>query len=334
MICLKLKEIKEKMKKKHIIYIVLAVLFLVFLALFLYSRFVPNNFIENFYNDVKSEESPDYDVMMSTFVDSFFIYSVSAILIIWIVEVTLRTFKERINDDIENTIRVIIRFVVLIFFLVAYLNKFDSFEGAIIGVAATVGAAFGLAASRSLGDLFSGLYLVLSKHHNVGDYLLIPDMNVEGVVTEISTNFVTLIQPNQSTAVIPTNMLKDEEVHNLKVQHFETEKDGISELLLYGRKVKEIRYTYPLKWATHSDDKHSLGVAAIEKTGIDFQDYLDTTIQWSISQRNRLNRTYVINLTVLDPNDLLTIVGDFTKKLESNYEELKYPPKKTQPKKK
>jgi len=206
---------KPKLQTKHIIYIVFGVIFFALLALFFYSRFVPGNFIENYYNSVTTVGAPTFDDMMKNFVDSLLIYILISVVIIWLVEIALRTFKTRISDDIENTVRVLIRFIVIIFFGVAYLNKIESFEGAVIGVMATVGAAFGIAASRSLGNVFSGLHLVLSKHHNVGDYLIITDMNIEGVVKEISTSFVTILQPNKTTAVIPTDKLREEEVNSV-----------------------------------------------------------------------------------------------------------------------
>ncbi|MBY9002243.1 MAG: mechanosensitive ion channel [Candidatus Heimdallarchaeota archaeon] len=316
---------KPKLQTKQIIYIILTVIFLALISLFLYSIFVPGNFIEELYNSIKGSEAPEFSVMMVDFVLSFFIYTLITLVILWIVELTLRAFKERISKDIENTIRVLIRFVIIIFFIVAYLNKFESFGGAVIGVVATVGAAFGIAASKSLGSTFSGLHLVLSKHHNVDDYLIISDMNIEGVVKEISTSFVTILQPNKTTAVIPTDKLREEEVLNIKIEKFETEKDGITQLFLYGKKVLETHYVYPLKWATHSDDRHSQAVEAIVETGKDFKDFIDDEVDWMISERDRLNRVYLIRLTVLDPKILLHLTSDFTRTLEANYEKIKYP---------
>jgi len=328
----------SKFTKKHFFYILLAVIFIAIITLYLFSRFTETNFIQKWYDDnfyeivivddVVVSESYNYQGMLSQFVDSFFIFALIAFLIVWIVEIILRTFKERITDDIENTIRVLIRLVVILFFGIAYMAKFEEFVGAIIGVAATVGAAFGLAASRSLGDIFSGLHLVLSKHHNVGDYLIINDMNIEGVVTGIATNFVTILQPNKTTAVIPTDKLREEEVLNIKVEKIETEKDGITQLFLYGKKVKETHYVYPVKWATHSDDLHSQAVKAIQETGKDFKDYIDDEIEWMIYERDRLNRRYLITLTVLDPKVLLYLAEDFTRILEANYEKIKFPSSK------
>lgn len=321
-------ETNSKFKKKYILYLVLIIITIAIITLYFYSRFTENNFIQQWYDDQfydpEAIEPLDYRGMLAKFVESFLIYTLIAFLIVWIVEMILRTFKERISDDIENTIRILIRFTVILFFGIAYMTKFENFIGAIIGVAATVGAAFGLAASRSLGQIFSGLHLVLSKYHNVGDYLIINDMNIEGVVTGISTSFVTILQPNKTTAVIPTDKLREEEVLNIKVEHLETEKNGITHLFLFGRKIRETHYVYPVKWATHTDERHSLAVKAIEETGEDFKDYIDDEIEWMIYERDRLNRRYLISLTVLDPKVLLYLAEDFTRILEENYEKIKY----------
>ncbi len=322
----------SRFKKKYFLYIFLIIIAIAIITLYFISRFTESNFIQQWYDDQfydpEAIEPLDYRGMLVQFVDSFFIYTIIALLIVWIVEIVLRTFREKISDDIENTIRVLIRFIVILFFGIAYMTKFENFVGAIIGVAATVGAAFGLAASKSLGQLFSGLHLVLSKHHNVGDYLIINDMNIEGVVTGISTSFVTILQPNKTTAVIPTDKLREEEVVNIKVEDFETEKDGITHLFLYGKKVRETHYVYPVKWATHSDDRHSQAVEAIMETGEDFKDYIDEEVDWMIYERDRLNRRYLISLTVIDPKILLHLAEDFTRILEANYEKIKYSNKK------
>ena len=73
-----------------------------------------------------------------------------------------------------------------------------------------------------------------------------------------------------------------------------------------------------------SDDRHSHAVQAIKETGEDFKDHLDDEVEWMIYERDRLNRRYLISLTVLDPRVLLHLAEDFTRILEENYEKIKY----------
>ncbi|MHA1446434.1 MAG: mechanosensitive ion channel domain-containing protein, partial [Candidatus Heimdallarchaeaceae archaeon] len=174
-----------------------------------------------------------------------------------------------------------------------------------------------------------GLSMVFSKHHNVGDYLFIPEMNVEGVVQSISVSYITILQPNETTAVIPVRKIREHEIINIAIAEYEEEKhEDISKFFMYGERIAETDFVYPLNWATHSDDRHSDAVKAIEKTALEYNDQLNEPVEWCIHSRDRLNRLYQIKLTVLDPEKLLTLTSAFLKTLESNYEKIKNKNKK------
>ena len=320
---MKFREHIQKIKKKHIIYSILISIFIVILVLYLYSRFVPGNFIENLYENNKWNEELSYIDFLKNYIDSFFIYAFSALILLWIANIILHVVEKKVSPDVHNTLHVLIRVIIIPVFVIAYLNKFDAYTGALIGVAATLGAAFGIAAARSVSDLISGLYMVFSKHHNVGDYIIIPGMELEGIVKSISVNYLELLKSDGSTAIIPNTKLRNEQIINTVIVKAEKERDGITDFFLYGRRVTETQYVYPLKWSSDSEDSHEKCVKAIEKTAKQFKDYLEEEIVWQISQRDRFHRTYLISLLVLDPETLLTLVGNFANALEKNYELLK-----------
>ena len=328
---MELREFRSKIQRKHIVWGIVVLIFLVISIFYIVSRVVDGNFIETSFNnrfpDIIPEDEPTitnpYKYFMSSYIDSFFIYALSALVLLWILRYILRLVRKRISPDVYNILNVLVRIIVIPFFIIAYLNSFDAFTGALIGVAATVGAAFGIAAARSVGDLFSGLYMVFSKHHNVGDYLIIPSMNLEGVVKEISINYLSLNQPSNNIAIIPNSKLRDHEIINISKVAVEKERDGVTDFFLYGKRVIETHFIYPLEWSSNSEDSHEICSEAILKTIVEFKDYLEADAEWQITKRDRLNRTYVINLTVLDPNKLLNLIGDFTNTLEKNYELLK-----------
>lgn len=311
------------LQKKHIIYGSLILVFLTVFIIYLVSRFVEGTFVEDIYENIKGDSTKSYMEFLIDYVDSFFIYAFSVIAILWILNFILRAVKKKVSPDFHNAIRVIIRVTVIPFFIIAYLNKFPAFTGAIIGVAATIGIAFGLAASRYVSDLITGLYILFSKHHNIGDYLIIPPLNIEGIVKDISINHLVILQQDGTTSIIPNNKLKDQDIINIAIVKEEKSRDGISHLIMYGKKVLEVQYIYPLKWACNSDDSHEMIAKAIEETGNDFKDFIEEEVNWRISKRNRLDREYTIMLTVIDSNSLLTLVPKFTKTLEENYEKLK-----------
>jgi len=330
-------------KRKYIFYSILIILLITILSIYITAKVSDNNLIETAYNErmillhedwffdneTLTADAPAYatfDGLLSEYVDDFFIYTLSAIIILWVVNVILHAVRRRISPDILNTLHVLIRVLVLPIFLIAYVSKFEPFTGSIIGVAATLGAAIGIAAARSVSDVISGLYMVFSKHHNVGDYIIIPEINVEGVVQTISINYITVLQPDESTSVIPNSRLRELEIENIAVIEDpgeQDEKDDIKEIILYGKRVGEIEYSYPLKWATHSDASHAQCVEAIEMTERQFEKELEEAVTWTITQRDRLNRRYQIQLVVLDANKLLDLPGNFLKALESNYESIR-----------
>lgn len=328
---MKLQEFRSKIEKKHIIWGIVVITFLIISIFYIVSRVVVGNFIETAFNNrfpdiipvEEITETNPFKYFMSSYVDSFFIYALSAIVLLWIVRFVLRAVRKRISPDIYNILNVLVRMIVIPFFIIAYLNSFGAFTGALIGVAATIGAAFGIAASRSVSDLLSGLYMVFSKYHNVGDYLIIPSLNMEGVVKEISINYLSLDQPNKNVAIIPNSKLRNQEIINISKIAVEKERDGVTEFFLYGKRVSESHFVYPLEWSSNSEDSHEICAEAIAKTIVEYKDFLEAEADWSIAKRDRLNRTYVILLTVLDPNKLLNLIGDFTNSLEANYELLK-----------
>ena len=81
-----------------------------------------------------------FDGFLSEYIDDFFIYVGSALVILWIANRVLHAMKKRISPDIHNTLHVLIRSIVLPIFIIAYVSKFEPFTGSIIGVAATLGA--------------------------------------------------------------------------------------------------------------------------------------------------------------------------------------------------
>jgi len=321
---MKIKNHLKKLKRRRVIYGVLFSLFITLLILYIYSRFAEGNFIEIWAN-LPHEE---YKSFLIAYVDSFFIYTISAIIILGIVNFILHALEEKISPDIHNTIHVLTRIIIIPFFIIAYLNRFEAYSGAIIGVAATIGGALGIAAALTISELLTGIIMVFSKEHNVGDYIIIPSMGIEGIVKEISISFLTILQPDKTMGIVPNKKLRDTEIINTKIEKTEKadrNREGISDFLLYGRRVTKTRYVYPLKWAVSSEDLHSHCVKAIKKTVEQFQDFLENdTPDWQIIERDRLNRGYAILLTILKPTVLLELKDDFTEALEANYEKIKH----------
>jgi hypothetical protein len=136
---------------------------------------------------------------------------------------------------------------------------------------------------------------------------------------------LTILQPDRTISIIPNKKLRDTDIVNIKIEKTEKDMTNFTDLILYGRKVTETYYVYPLKWAVDTEDKHSNTVKAIKKTHDQFIDYLENEKpDWQIIDRDKFHRKYKILLTISDPTTLLELKDDFTESLEANYEKIKY----------
>ncbi|MEM2142988.1 MAG: mechanosensitive ion channel [Candidatus Thorarchaeota archaeon] len=85
-----------------------------------------------------------------------------------------------------------------------------------LAVSTLVGTAIGLAFSRALGNLVSGIYVLGARPFRVGDYVRIGDQ--EGIVLEITLNYTRLLLPNHIRSIIPNGRVVDAGVVNYRVR--------------------------------------------------------------------------------------------------------------------
>jgi hypothetical protein len=308
-----------KFKKKYIIYIILISIFITGVTLAFYSYFVDSNFIADAYNNrygTIEEPDPYRNVFWGQYIFPFIIYTCIAIVLVFLWRSFLRFLKEKVTSSILNTLKILGDIIIIPFCLIAYLNSFEAFRGTLIGIAALLGTAIGFASTTTIGNLLAGLYLIISRPFSVGDYIIITDMDTEGVVRELTVNYTKVNQPDGNTAILPNNGLLNKWIINTKKFIPEEEEKGIH--LRLKRRGKTF-YTYPLKWASDSEENHKKCVQAIEKTAVKFRDLLEEDLEWFVLKRDKFHRTYQISLTVSDANILIDLTGDFMSALEEEY---------------
>ena len=313
-----------KIKKSYIIYSVLISVLTTVIILALYSYFTDTNFIADAYNNrfgTVEEPDPYHNVFWGQYIFPFLIYSIIAILLLFFWRGFIRAIKDRVSPGISNTLRILGDIIIIPFFIIAYLNKFEAFRGTLIGIAALLGTAIGFASTTTVGNLLAGLYLILSRPFIIGDYIIIPDMDTEGVVKELSVNYTKIEQPDSNIAILPNSGLLNKWIYNTR--KFISEEAEEKEHRLRIRKKGKTFYTYPLKWASFSDASHKECVNAIEKTAQMFKEKLSEDVSWFVLKRDRFHRTYQMNLTVENSYDLIDLTGDFMSTLELNYEEIR-----------
>lgn len=311
-------------KKKYIIYLILAAIFITIVVLAFYSYFVANNFISTAYNNWYLKKNPTStitnpytEVLMNQYILPFIIYTVVAFVLIILWRLIIRAVKERVTPTITNTLRILGNIIIIPFCTIAYLNRFDAFKGTLLGIAALLGTAIGFASTTTVGNLLAGLYLIVSRPFIVGDYIIISEMDTEGVVRELTVNYTKVDQPDGNTAILPNNGLLNKWIINTK--KFIPDESEKSSLLKFRKKGTTL-YTYPLKWTSDSEEQHKTCVEAIEKTSEKFRDILEEDVNWFILKRDRYNRTYQMNLVVQDAYTLIDLTRNYMSTLEEEFE--------------
>jgi small-conductance mechanosensitive channel len=81
---------------------------------------------------------------------------------------------------------------------------------------ALLGTAVGLAFSRALSNIVSGIYVLVARPFRVGDFIQIGDS--EGLVLEITLNYTRILKPDHTRQFIPNSMTVDSRLTNFRVR--------------------------------------------------------------------------------------------------------------------
>lgn len=108
----------------------------------------------------------------------------------------------------------------LFYFAVALLTLIslagDTIGAYILAGGALLGTAVGLAFSRALQNIVSGVYILIARPFRVGDYIRLGDS--EGMVLEITLNYTRILRPDHTRQYIPNSMSVDSKMTNFRVR--------------------------------------------------------------------------------------------------------------------
>lgn len=108
----------------------------------------------------------------------------------------------------------------LFFFAVAFLTLMsilgDEVRAYVLAGGALIGTAVGLAFSRALANIVSGIYLLVARPFRVGDYIRLVD--TEGLVLEITLNYTRILRPDHTRQFIPNSVTIDSRMTNFRVR--------------------------------------------------------------------------------------------------------------------
>ncbi|MHA1991395.1 MAG: mechanosensitive ion channel domain-containing protein [Candidatus Hodarchaeales archaeon] len=263
-------------------------------------------------------------------------YIILLLLTLRITRVFINRYREKLTPTTYHSLKTLSRMVIILLFAVAFLNQFEQFQGSLIGFSALLGTAIGFASTQTVGNMISGLYLMISRPFYIADYVLFPKLGIEGIIKEITINYTKVIIPNGTTAIISNRTVLNSEVINTRYELEESEvskdkkieehdsldidKVGIEIKNLFKKIVikKQIVYIYPIKFSVSVGMKQNDVNQALKK----LEQYLENEVpkvkdmSWKVISRNRLEIIYEISVIVEDPYVIFRIVNTALNKIE------------------
>ncbi|MHA2426387.1 MAG: mechanosensitive ion channel family protein [Candidatus Thorarchaeota archaeon] len=119
------------------------------------------------------------------------------------------------GTEAAGSITLILR---LIFFIVAITLLIDSLDPNIttlLSISTIFGMALGFAFSHSLSNIVSGLYVLVTRPFQIGDYVRIG--KTEGIVREITLNYTRILMPDETRQLLPNSKIVTSEVTNFRI---------------------------------------------------------------------------------------------------------------------
>jgi len=123
--------------------------------------------------------------------------------------------RNEIPRNVGNGMILAGRLIVLVGVAFALMRLGGLPSEAVVSVSAVAGAAVGFASTRTAGNIIAGMFLFVTRPFRVGDYIRVDA--VEGVVSEISLNYVKITTAAGNTVSISTQNMLDKSVVNYRL---------------------------------------------------------------------------------------------------------------------
>ena len=128
----------------------------------------------------------------------------------FLVERSFRSYTKKSKNNNEtrlNTLhrltRNIIQYTLGFFFLYAILSIVGVPVGSLLAGAGIAGVAIGLGAQGFMNDLITGFFIITEQQMNVGDYIRLTNLGIEGTVTLVGLRTVQLQSSDGTVHFIP-----------------------------------------------------------------------------------------------------------------------------------
>ncbi len=142
------------------------------------------------------------------------IFVIGYVLIKWVAKILTKVLAR--NPKLDPSIRALVVTVcrILLFFLLVLTcaDKLGLPTTSIITLLGTFGLAFSLAMQNSLSNLAGGLFILVSKPFETGDYISVP--GADGTVTQIGFIHTLLTTPDDKLIHVPNSTITGNTVVN------------------------------------------------------------------------------------------------------------------------
>ncbi len=171
------------------------------------------------------------------------IYALNKIIGFFIRSVT----RKKLLADLENALILIIRFFMVLLVLYSSVYFLNIGEETTLGLTIFLGSIVSFASIHTIQNFISGIYILITEPFSVNDFVRIG--NSEGVVTEISLNYTSILNFEGLIEFIPNKKIINSTIINfdqkLKVNVTEQERLEWSKKILEHFDDTEItRYTF------------------------------------------------------------------------------------------
>lgn len=103
--------------------------------------------------------------------------------------------------------------IALLFFLSAIGESIAQY---VVAGGALIGTAIGLAFSRALSNIVSGIYVLIARPFRVGDYIRLGE--TEGIVLEITLNYTRVLRTDHTRQFVPNSTTIDSRLTNFRIR--------------------------------------------------------------------------------------------------------------------
>ncbi len=257
-----------------------------------------------------------------------------------------KAFKEEIPPSSFSTLRTTGNVIIFLITLIALASLFQSSElaTALIGVSALIGTAIGFASTHTIGNLMSGLYLIITKPFRVGDYIILPQENTEGIVQELGINYTEILTIQGNNVIIANRRIMSTRIVNTRIEEedilagFEVSKDdqetissdatkeGVSRAVSgvfqsFRAKIRHRdEYLYPFVFSIGPGPDHLVLKTVLDEVCDQYDAQTSEPMSWFLLDRNRLEVKYQMNVVVEDPYNFLSLIPAIRLAIEDNFQ--------------